>query len=161
MARRLVLPALALLVLAGCSTKRYLTIDSDPPGARVWVNGKDEGKTPATVEFVHYGYFDVRLEMPGYEAVQTEVRLGSKIDGYPIVDLPFELAVRRRGFAWKATLQPIPATDDAALHEFLGEARAFRQRTLEEAVPDAPPTTSRARPSSPPPRPGPEAATPR
>ena len=154
MARRLVLPALALLVLAGCSTKRYLTIESDPAGARVWVNGTDEGTTPATVEFVHYGYFDVRLEMAGYEAVQAEVVVPSKIDGYPIVDLPFELAVRRRGFAWKATLQRIPSSDDAALQSFLGEAEAFRERTRKEAVPDAPPPT-------PGPRPRNEVATPR
>lgn len=138
------LVALAAGLLAGCSTQRTLVLDSDPPGARVWVNGEDKGVAPVAVPFVHYGTFDVRLEKKGYEAWGGEVRVPSRIDGYPIVDLPFELAVRRRGFCWTGHLRPSPAESDQALEQLVEEARTFRDRTLREARPDAPPQTAPA-----------------
>jgi len=140
------LPLLALLaatvLVAGCSTQRTLVVNSDPQGARVWVNGEEKGVTPVAVPFVHYGTFDVRLEKKGYEAYAAEVRVPSRIDGYPVIDLPFELAVRRRGFAWTGRLQPVPPATDEALRQLVEDARAFRERTLREARPDTPPPTA-------------------
>ena len=77
---RLALPLLAAALLAGCSTKRTLTIDSTPPGAAVWVDGERKGTTPVQVPFVHYGTFEVRLEKNGYEALAEEVTVPTKIE---------------------------------------------------------------------------------
>lgn len=143
------LPLLSLAVLAGllsgCSTKRELVILSEPCGAHVWVNGEDKGLTPARIPFVYYGSFDVRIEKEGYEAWAGEVPVKEKIDGYPIIDLPFELTYRKRTFYWRGILQPTPQENDAALQKLVGEASAFRDRTLREARPaptPAPPAAS-------------------
>ncbi len=128
--------ALALLLLGGCSTKRTLTIHSEPPGATIWVDGEQRGQTPYTIPFVYYGTFDIRLEKSGYESFAREVLVPTKIDGYPIIDLPFELTVRGRHFAWTTTLQPLSAQpSEAELRTFLGTARAFRQEAREKTDP--------------------------
>ena len=55
-----------VLVAAGC-VERALVVESDPPGARVWVNGMDAGETPARVRFQHYGRYRIVLRKPGFE----------------------------------------------------------------------------------------------
>lgn len=135
-------------LLTACSTSRTLTIDSEPSGARVWVNGEEKGVTPVMIPFVHYGWFDVRLEKKGYEARAEEVHIRTPIDGYPIIDLPFELAVRRRHFHWTGTLRPVPSEADVALKALLDDAQAFRRRTLREARVDEPRAPAR-RPAGP------------
>jgi hypothetical protein len=129
---RLVLAAL-LLAPGACSTKRFLRIDSDPPGARVWVNGEEKGEAPVTVPFVHYGRTHVRLEKPGYESLATDVRVDALIDGYPVVDLPFELAVRERRFEWTGRLTRRPPASPAEIEDTLRRAREFRERTRSPA----------------------------
>ena len=62
--------AAALGGLSGC-VKRTLTVTSEPSGALVWLNDREVGRTPVTMEFVYYGEYDVRLEAPGYEPVMT------------------------------------------------------------------------------------------
>jgi PEGA domain-containing protein len=50
-------PAAALVVvlpLCGC-VERFLKIDSDPPGAHLYVNGVDRGVAPVEVPFTYYG----------------------------------------------------------------------------------------------------------
>jgi hypothetical protein len=139
LALRVLLAGLVALALAGCSTKRELVIASEPAGARVWVNGEDKGRTPARIPFVYYGTFDVRLEKEGYEAWAGEVPVKEKIDGYPVIDLPFELTYRKRTFHWRGVLERTTQESDAALQELVREASAFRERTLREARPDPAP----------------------
>lgn len=50
----------ALLLLSGC-VQRVLRIESDPPGASVYVNGKAAGKTPLEHPFDFYGEFEIVL----------------------------------------------------------------------------------------------------
>src|SRR5262245_26391125 len=45
---------LLALSLGGC-VERFLKIESDPPGARIYVNGVDKGTAPVEMPFVHYG----------------------------------------------------------------------------------------------------------
>ncbi len=135
---RLALLALLLAASAGCSTKRTLYVTSEPAGARIWVNGEDKGLTPIAIPFIYYGTFGIRLEKQGYEAWAGEVRVPERIDGYPIIDLPFELVRRHRGFAWRGVLEPTIQETDEALQELVREAGAFRERTQREARSDPP-----------------------
>lgn len=129
-----VLLALPALLLAACSTQRTLTITSDPPGATVWVDGVERGKTPVSLPFVYYGDAEVRLEKEGYESVATVLEVPTQIDGYPFVDLPFELTVRRRCFSWNATLARLgPDPSEPEIQDLIGRADAFRERTRREA----------------------------
>lgn len=70
-ARRVVLLLLAILptwVGAGCVHRR-MTVTSNPPGARVLVDGEDAGLTPVSVDFTYYGTREITLIKDGYETL--------------------------------------------------------------------------------------------
>ncbi len=80
----------AALALPGC-VQRKLRITSEPPGARVWVNDVEIGTTPAETEFTFYGWYDIRLERPGYEPLMTEREAVAPIWEWPGLDLAAEI----------------------------------------------------------------------
>ncbi|HNT35136.1 MAG TPA: PEGA domain-containing protein [bacterium] len=57
---------LCLLLLTGC-LHSYVNVASDPPGARVFFNHEDKGKTPAKIEFLWYGKQKIQLFKEGYQ----------------------------------------------------------------------------------------------
>lgn len=70
---RLTLSIVMLIVtfaLAGC-VRRTISITTEPPGALVWLNDREVGRTPVTVDFLYYGTYDVRIEHEGYEPQMT------------------------------------------------------------------------------------------
>lgn len=62
---------LAALAVAGC-VRRELTIESEPPGALVFLNDQEIGRTPVTRSFTFYGTYDVVLRLDGYETLKTK-----------------------------------------------------------------------------------------
>ncbi len=56
----------ALLLLTGC-VERTIHITSEPPGALVYLNDEEIGRTPCEVRFLHYGTYDLRMTLDGYE----------------------------------------------------------------------------------------------
>ena len=62
--RKLLLLAL-LAGLSGC-IQRTLTINSEPQGARVFINRREVGETPLNLAFTHYGSHDILLLLKGY-----------------------------------------------------------------------------------------------
>jgi len=74
-ASRIFLPLLlAGCMLTGC-VRRTLRIESDPPGATVWVDGDNLGTTPAQVPFKSYGTIEVMLYKENYCVRREVVRL--------------------------------------------------------------------------------------
>ncbi|MHC5009630.1 MAG: PEGA domain-containing protein [Planctomycetota bacterium] len=131
---RIALVLLAAVALAGCSTKRILTIDSAPDAARVWVNGEDRGQTPVDHVFVHYGVTHVRLEKEGYESLSEDVEISPAIDGYPVIDLPFEILVPERRFRWTGRMRPLTGeVTEESIQEDIRRAETFRERARREA----------------------------
>lgn len=75
--RSITTAALALLAAAltpGCATlfsgtSEQVTIDSEPEGARIFVEGIERGRTPATISVKRPGFNDteVTLQLEGYE----------------------------------------------------------------------------------------------
>ncbi|HQZ69135.1 MAG TPA: PEGA domain-containing protein, partial [Planctomycetaceae bacterium] len=57
---------LAGLTQVGCVHRR-VTINSNPSGALVKVDGRDIGYTPASFDFTWYGTREVQLLRDGYE----------------------------------------------------------------------------------------------
>ncbi|MGQ9590211.1 MAG: PEGA domain-containing protein, partial [Planctomycetota bacterium] len=49
----------------GC-VERILAVRSDPPGARVFVDGREVGMTPCEHEFSFYGTVEVTVRAPGH-----------------------------------------------------------------------------------------------
>ena len=65
------LALLAPSFLSGCVHRR-VTINSNPAGALVRIDGKDVGYTPASIDYTWYGTREVQLLKDGYET-QTQL----------------------------------------------------------------------------------------
>jgi hypothetical protein len=97
----------AALLLPGCLERR-IRVTSNPPGARVWLNDREIGRTPAEAAFKYHGDYDVRLEMPGFEPVHAGRRAGAPFHEWPGPDLvaaalPVEF---ENTIAWHFELEP-------------------------------------------------------
>ena len=76
---------LSQLVFPGCATiidgpMQKVHVQSEPVGAKVFVNGHPIGNTPATVVVSRWGMHRVRIEMAGYKPL--EVSLEKKFNDY-------------------------------------------------------------------------------
>ncbi len=71
--------------LGGC-VKRTISVTSNPPGALVWVNDREIGRTPISAEYVHSGEYDIRLELDGVEPIMTS-RWTERRGDLPVIDI--------------------------------------------------------------------------
>ncbi len=65
---------LGLTVLIGCSVacvRRTITITTDPPNARVFLNDQEIGRSEVTTDFLWYGDYGVTIRQEDYETLQT------------------------------------------------------------------------------------------
>jgi hypothetical protein len=60
-----------LALTGGGCVRRTLTVSSTPPGALVYLNGVEVGRTPVEEDFTWYGTYDVELRKEGYETLKT------------------------------------------------------------------------------------------
>lgn len=63
----------ALSLVSACS--HDVAIKSNPPGARVFIDGEERGETPMSFEEEN-GFFEqreVRVELDGYQTIQTTI----------------------------------------------------------------------------------------
>ena len=121
-------------VASGC-VRRVIDITSDPPGARVWVNDRESGRTPCSIEFTHYGRYDVRLQREGFEPVSGFGDADAPVWDFVGADLVSEVIPARltSRVAWHFTMVPTDR-DEAAL---VLRARAMRTGLADQpAAPD-------------------------
>jgi PEGA domain-containing protein len=86
-------PALLLPLVFACGcigVRRELTIESEPAGAVVYLNGDEVGRTPLTREFNYYGTADVKLRKDGYETLEDRPRVWAPWWQVPPLDLVTE-----------------------------------------------------------------------
>lgn len=144
--------------LGGC-LERTIRVTSEPPGAMVWLNDVEIGRTPAEARFKFYGTYDVRLEMAGFEPVHEGREAAAPFYEYPGPDL-IAAAIPARfhnRIEWHYVLEPAQGLDSPeAEAAILERARVLRERMgpSPEAEPSEPdPTTESAaqdsRPESP------------
>jgi hypothetical protein len=124
----------ALLTSGGC-VRRTLMITSDPPGALVWLNDREVGRTPLEVDFLHYGTYDVRLELEGREPLLTSGRASPPWWDLVPLDLVAELVPGepRSRIVWHYVLDPVDTDVDA----LAARAREMRARALGEEAAEA------------------------
>lgn len=63
-----------LFVLIGTATgcvRRTITITTDPPQARVFLNDQEIGRSEVSTDFLWYGDYDIAIRKEGYETIQT------------------------------------------------------------------------------------------
>lgn len=56
--------------VSGC-VRRTLTITTDPPQARVFLNDQEIGRSEVSTDFLWYGDYDVIIRKEGYQTLQT------------------------------------------------------------------------------------------
>jgi len=79
--RRVVFPAVCLLLAAGCASiidgrRETVSFSSDPPGAQIIINGKTMGVTPASIflERSDYDKANVIFKKEGYQDQQATIQ---------------------------------------------------------------------------------------
>src|SRR5262245_9269552 len=109
---RFLLPAICVVaVLPGC-VRRTLTINTEPPGALLWLNGREVGRTPIDVDFLYYGDYDIELVKEGFEPLVTNRRANAPWwDNMPL-DFFAEITPgeTKSQITWQFTL--VPRNDD-------------------------------------------------
>jgi hypothetical protein len=119
------------ITLTGC-VERKLTINTQPQGALVELNDEEIGTTPVTVNFNWYGHYNVRIEKPGFETLNTHRNLKAPI--HDTFGLDFITGVLWPGqivdeYEWTFKLSPyIPAERETLIRD----AYQMRHRTLTE-----------------------------
>jgi hypothetical protein len=118
----LLLTLTASLAVTGCygQVQRTITIDSEPRGALCWLNDSEVGRTPVTVPFTWYGTYGVRLESPGYEAMETTAKVGAPAFQWIGADLFFETVipgVHTDAHEFRYALKKAEPTDTISLRE--------------------------------------------
>ena len=79
-------------LLSGC-VRRRLTVRSNPPGALVFVDGQEIGRTPVATPFTFYGTRNLRLVKDGYETISVNQRFPAPWYQVPPLDFVSENVV--------------------------------------------------------------------
>lgn len=124
--------AISAIALTGC-IERTIRITSEPPGALVYLNDLEVGRTPTEVGFEYYGTYDIRLVMDGYETWVGPAKTPVPLYDYPIVDLVAEVAPVRFNSVveWHFDLDPVRLEPEA----MVDRAQQLRAR-LDVEIPD-------------------------
>ncbi len=96
-----------LAVLAGGCVRRQVSVTSDPPGALVYMNDQEIGRTPFTRDFTWYGRYEVAVRKDGYEPQKTDTSIYAPIWQW----IPFDFVT-----------DMLPVTDRHQLHYTLKPA---------------------------------------
>jgi hypothetical protein len=115
----------ALLLAGGCvGVRRQLTVDSSPPGALVYLNGDEIGRTPVTYDFNYYGTMDLRLRKDGYETLEATPKVWAPWWQVPPIDLIAEAfsATDRHALSYELT----PKREDAPPEELVRRGEELR-----------------------------------
>jgi len=59
------------LFFGGC-VQRRMTIRSNPPGAQVYIDDQEIGRTPVSTDFTYYGKRNIRLVKDGFETLTVK-----------------------------------------------------------------------------------------
>lgn len=83
------LPALIIglsMAGVGCEVDRTITVQTNPPGALVYLNDIEIGRTPVTRSFKWYGTYDVEVRKVGYVPIKTTAKVWAPWWGWPPID---------------------------------------------------------------------------
>jgi hypothetical protein len=153
------LPLALMLLYGSCGcVQRTMTLTTDPPGAMVWMNNQELGRTPVERDFTWYGTYDVQVRKEGYETLDTKQRVIAPIWQWPPLDLFAELwpghAKDLRHFHYQlqpSTTQPaepdVMLANASELREHLESSKYTRSPTTHTAAATNPSTAPSTQPS--------------
>lgn len=126
--------AATITLLPACAERR-IRVTSTPPGARVWLNDEEIGRTPTEARFTFYGHYDLRLETPGFEPYHAKHTAHAPFHEYPGPDLiataiPANIS---HTVEWHVDMAPTPETaedPEAVRTELIDRAANLREQAL-------------------------------
>ncbi len=82
------------LILAGASScvEQTLNIDTNPPGALVFLNDQEIGRTPIQRDFVWHGDYEVEIRKDGYQTLRTHQLITAPWWNWVPIDLIADLS---------------------------------------------------------------------
>lgn len=117
-------------LLSGC-VRRTVKINTDPQGALLWLNDREIGRSPASMDFTWYGDYSLVARKDGFETLDTHFRVkrpwyqAPGIDFFAEVLYPKKLHdVHERSFTLTPATQP---TDE----ELMDRSEEFRVQSVE------------------------------
>lgn len=111
----LVASAVAAATTAGC-VQRRMTVRTNVPGAQVYVDNYEVGRTPVSTDFIYYGDRTIRLVKDGYETQTVTQPVNAPWYQWPGLDFfaenlwPFEIR-DERNFDYQMQPQYVVPTD--------------------------------------------------
>lgn len=115
------------LMCAGCSrVQRTLSVNSDPPGALLFMNDQELGRTPVTRDFIWYGWYDVTLRKEGFKTLKTRAKVIAPAWQFPPFDLLAEFSPARLKDRHQLTFTLEPEDEPPSSDEMLGRAEQLR-----------------------------------
>jgi hypothetical protein len=132
------------LVFAGTSgcVERILTVQTNPPGALVTLNGQEMGRTPVQRDFTWYGTYDVVIRREGYYTLKKKQMVFPVYYQWIPLDLVAELLplpLKDHKTLWYTLTPQPPATEPVP-----GLATRASQLRGQLQSSHYPPTTKRA-----------------
>lgn len=119
----------AAAAVPGC-LKRTIHVTTEPPGALVWLNDVEVGRTPLETDFTYFGVYSVRIRKEGFEPVTTTRRAAMPVYEWPVVDLAAEAWPRtiETDIRWHFDLAPTAERTDpaSARRDAVERARSMR-----------------------------------
>ncbi len=83
----ILLIALIAPLLSTACVRRTITITTEPPDARVFLNDQEIGHSKVTTDFLWYGDYDVAIRKEGYQTLQTNWDI--QTPWYQVIPLDF------------------------------------------------------------------------
>lgn len=139
----------ALVVVCGSSSgcvERYFVVQSNPPGAMVYVNNVPYSPTPAVVPYTYYGTYNIQLVRDGYRTLNVQEKISAPWYAYPPIDFaaeviyPFRIEDIRR---YSYDMQAIQRPETNALLQEAAEIRVQGKALPEPKYPPESPRTGR------------------
>ncbi|HPB32324.1 MAG TPA: PEGA domain-containing protein [Candidatus Sumerlaeota bacterium] len=82
----IILALLALLVFSGCIRSRVV-VTSEPNNADIRMNEVYRGRTPITIPFTWYWFYDFEVSKPGFDPMKSRERFRTPFWFYMPLDL--------------------------------------------------------------------------
>jgi len=119
---------------AHATVRRRLNVNSNPPGALVYVDNQQIGTTPCSVDFTYYGTREIRLIKPGFETLTVNQPIPAPWYEYVPLDFVSEnligMKVRdNRTVSYNLAPQLVIPTS-----ELIDRANQLRQDTLQYGI---------------------------
>ena len=130
-----VLIALPVVICAGFMStgcvRRTITITTHPPGARVFLNDQEIGRSEVTTDFLWYGDYGVTIRKEGFETLATHWDV--RPPWYQRIPIDFFAEVLWPGHILDAHARhfDLKPAEDADPKEVLRRAEEIRKRALD------------------------------